>query len=239
MCAITDIALVQIRLVADTAWRSSLDTLHHMSAAAPLLALLLSASPSSDALLAGRTAYEAFQLEGAQASFLQAAVSAETPAERAEAFLWLGVLDAEQGDFAAAKAHFADAVYQDNNVKAPPGLSPTIAQLVEEQRAAARVQPIEAKDVAIEAPPPWLLFSGGAVASLGVVALGGGALIGVQAVTQRDFAQNQAFQSDAISEYQKARQGAFWSNVLYGAGGVLVATGGGLAAASLLGAEGL
>jgi hypothetical protein len=72
---------------------------------------------------------------------------------------------------------------------------------------------------------------------MGVVAVGGGAMVGLAAVTQRDSASAEAFQSDAIAEYQKAREGALWANVLYGAGGVLMATGGGLAAASLLGVD--
>jgi len=85
--------------------------------------------------------------------------------------------------------------------------------------------------------PRWALLGGGAVAAVGVLAVGGGAMVGLAAVTKRDSAASEAFQSEAISEYQKAREGAMWANVLYGAGGVLVAAGGGLAVASVLGVD--
>ena len=62
-------------------------------------------------------------------------------------------------------------------------------------------------------------------------------MVGLQAITQRDVAASTRFQSEAVAQYQKAREGARWSNVLYGAGGVLFATGTCLAIASLVDAD--
>jgi hypothetical protein len=195
-------------------------------------------SPHEQALIDGRAAFDGFDLKRAEEGFTRAAAYAPTPGERAVALLWLGAVAAENGDFPGAKARFGDAVDLDVAVVVPEGLSPTIRQLVDEARRTARVaQGMTAVDEPLPPKPRWALLSGGAVAALGVLAVGGGAMVGIQAITQRDVASSLEFQDDAVAGYQKAKEGALWSNVLYGAGGVLVATGGGLAIASFLGAD--
>lgn len=207
---------------------------------------------------AGRKAFDRFALVEAHAAFERAAAFAPTPGDRAVALVWLGAIRAENADFAGARTRFREALALDVTVPVSVNLSPAIHRLVEEERrAVAEQQRSRRPAVAAPAPvgvtapvgavtfvdqplperPRWALLSGGAVAAMGVVAVGGGAMVGLAAVTQRDAASAEAFQSDAIAEYQKAREGALWANVLYGAGGVLMATGGGLAAASLLGVD--
>lgn len=224
-----------------------------MSAFAPLLLVLAFAQAAdanphvafTTALTEGRTAFEGFDLAKAQQGFTRAVAFAPTAETKAVAILWLGVIATENGDFAAANGRFAEAVALDPGVVVPEHLSPTIQQLVDEARAHAlerrqSVAPTLASpvDQPLQEKPRWALLSGGAVTVLGVLAVGGGAMVGMQAITQRDVAQSLEFQNDAVAEYQKAREGALWSNVLYGAGGVLVATGSGLAVASFLGADG-
>lgn len=193
-----------------------------------------------------RAAFNRFDLTAAELGFAAAVANAPSSSQRALALVWLGAVRAENGDFDGARARFHNAVALDVGVVVPDHLSPTIQQLVDEARAAARARAVVTAPVTAPAPgdevlpakPRWTLLSGGAVAALGVLAVGGGAMVGMQAITQRDVAQSLAFQSDAVDEYKKAREGAMWSNVLYGAGGVLVATGSTLAVASLLGADG-
>ncbi len=194
--------------------------------------------PQQQALEEGKAAFEAFDLARAEAAFVRAAAYAPTGPDRAVALVWLGVIAAENGDFTGAKARFGDAVDLEVAVVVPDNLSPTIMHLVDEARRNARVSKgMTPVDEALPVRPRWALLSGGAVAALGVLAVGGGAMVGIAAVTQRDQAQSFEFQDDAVAGYQKAREGAMWSNVLYGAGGVLVATGSGLAVASFLGAD--
>lgn len=210
-----------------------------LTVAALLFVSLSAAAPQQQqALEEGKAAFEAFDLKKAEADFTRAAAYAPTGEDRAVALVWLGVIAAENGDFAGAKARFGDAVDLDVGVVVPDNLSPTILQLVDEARRNARVSKgMAPTDEPLPERPRWALLSGGAVAALGVLAVGGGAMVGIAAVTQRDQADALAFQDDAVAGYQKAREGALWSNVLYGAGGVLVATGSGLAVASFLGAD--
>ncbi len=218
-----------------------------------LVCALAGLTPHEQAMNESRAAFNQFDLARAEAGFAQAAAVAATNSERALALVWLGAIRAENGDFAGARARFGDAVDLDAAVVVPDHLSPTITQLVEEARRHARAQQAavraqqaaaagsaDAADDAAALPskPRWTLLSGGAVTALGVLAVGGGAMVGMQAITQRDVAASLEFQNDAVGEYKKAREGALWSNVLYGAGGVLVAAGSSLAIASLLGADG-
>jgi hypothetical protein len=211
---------------------------------------------------AGRKAFDRFALVEAHAAFERAAAFAPAPGDRAVALVWLGAIRAENADFAGARARFREALALDVNVPVPVNLSPAIHRLVEEERRAFAEQqrsrrpavaatsgapatvgatpPVGAVtfvDQPLPERPRWALLSGGAVAAMGIVAVGGGAMVGLAAVARRDAASAEAFQSDAIAEYRKAREGALWANVLYGAGGALVATGGGLAVASLLGVD--
>jgi hypothetical protein len=203
---------------------------------------------------AGRKAFDRFALVEAHAAFERAAAFAPTPSDKAVALVWLGAIRAENADFAGARARFREALTFDANVPVSVNLSPAIHRLVEDERRAVvgkrgrhsavdgtaavpGTVPLTLVDQPLPERPRWALLSGGAVAAVGVVAVGGGAMVGLAAVTQRDAAAAEAFQSDAIAEYRKAREGAMWANVLYGAGGVLVATGSGLAAASLLGVD--
>lgn len=208
---------------------------------------------------AGRKAFDRFALVEAHAAFERAAAFAPSAGDKAVALVWLGAIRAENADFAGARTRFREALALDPNVPVSVNLSPAIHRLMEEERRAvaeqqrgrrpavaatpgtgsttAPVGSVTFVDQPLPERPRWALLSGGAVAAMGVVAVGGGAMVGLAAATQRDAASAEAFQSDAIAEYQKAREGALWANVLYGAGGVLVATGGGLAAASLLGVD--
>jgi hypothetical protein len=195
-----------------------------------------------DAMAQGAAAFDAFDLAAAESGFSRAAAFAPSPKARALAVLWLGAVRAENGDFPSAKQRFADAVIFDVDVVVPAGMSPTIVALVDDARRALResrgLSPVltTSGDPVIERPR-WALLSGAAVTTLGVLAVGGGAMVGMQAITQRDVASSLAFQNEAVAGYAKAQEGALWSNVLYGAGGVLVATGSGLAIASIMGAD--
>jgi hypothetical protein len=256
----------QIGRLADTTVTGRTDTLTHMTVlSAIVIALSLQAAapvgygPNLDA---GRKAFDRFALVEAHAAFERAAAFAPTPGDKAVALVWLGAIRAENADFVGARTRFREALALDVGVPVSVNLSPAIHRLVEEERRAvveaqrgrrpaavpttSTPSPTASPSVAVPTTwvdqplperPRWALLSGGAVAAMGVVAVGGGAMVGLAAVTQRDSASAEAFQSDAIAEYQKAREGALWANVLYGAGGVLMATGGGLAAASLLGVD--
>jgi hypothetical protein len=201
---------------------------------------------------AGRVAFDHFQLADATAAFQRAAAMAPTAADKAVALVWLGAVAAEDGDFNSARLRFQSALLLDRSVAVSMTLSPAIHRLMDEERAklpgqasrgsATTASPPELTagrylDQPLAQRPRWALLGGGAVAAVGVVAVGGGAMVGLTASTRRDAAASEAFQSVAISEYQKARESALWANVLYGAGGVLLATGGGLALASMLGVE--
>jgi tetratricopeptide (TPR) repeat protein len=212
---------------------------------------LAQAAPSAwtEAMARGRAAYDAFALEQAESAFLSASsIDGIGPREQAVTLLWLGMLRAENGDFDGAAAHFQDACELDLQVAAPDTASPRIKALLQEARQQAVDRrkvagPPEAlpgaalKDTPLAAKPRWLLMSGGAVAAIGVLAVGTGAMAGMVAQTQRDVAQTQAFQQDAVNEYRKAVEGAYWANIFYGAGSLLVASGTGLALASVLGAD--
>jgi tetratricopeptide (TPR) repeat protein len=219
-----------------------------------LTALLISltlqaASPQQGyqaSLEAGRRAFDNFALAEANADFERAAAFAPSSEDKAVALVWLGALRAENADFDGARGRFREALSLDRNVPVSVNLSPAIHRLMEEERAKLPASPSAAASSAtsmtyVDQPlaetPRWALLSGGAVAAVGVLAVGGGAMVGLAAVTQRDAASTQAFQSEAIAEYQKAREGVLWANVLYGAGGVLVAAGGGLAVASMMGVD--
>lgn len=219
-----------------------------VTASALLMVLCLQGAPSGyqTNLEAGRTAFDHFNLASASASFDRAAAFAPTPGDKAVALVWLGAISAENADFNGARLRFREALALDKSVPVSVNLSPAIHRLMDEERArqtgvmAPGSAPITAThylDQPLPERPRWALLGGGAVAAVGVLAVGGGAMVGLAAVTQRESAAAEAFQSEAISEYQKAREGALWANVLYGAGGVLVAAGGGLAVASVLGVD--
>lgn len=214
------------------------------------------AASNAASLSAGRAAFDRFDLVGATAAFERAVVEARRPADKAQALAWLGALRADNADFDAARGYFREALSLDRNVLLPPTLSPAVLDLLQQERGAAASRglsssPAATPTVTSSSPPStaladgdiddgrprWALLSGGTVAALGVVAVGGGAAMGLSAVARRDEASSEAFQSDAASGYQQARQGALWANVLYGAGAVLVVGGGGLMAASFLGAD--
>ncbi len=236
----------------DTTGSAAVDTLTHMMFTAILMSLSLQAAPAGyqASLDAGRRAFDNFDLKDANADFERAAAFAPTPEDKAVALVWLGALRAENADFDGARARFREALALDRNVPVSVNLSPAIHRLMEEERSAlppvatttsssssSTATPVTYSDQLLPESPRWALMSGGAVAAVGVLAVGGGAMVGLAAVTQRDAASAQAFQSEAISEYQKAREGVLWANVLYGAGGVLVAAGGGLAVASMMGVD--
>lgn len=191
----------------------------------------------------GRSAYDGFALADARKAFERAIAFATNDEDRATAIVWLGALQAENGDFDGARVRFREALAYDARVAVSVNLSPAIHTVMEEERAQHMIARREAQEIlsyqdpALSETPRWALLSGGAVAAVGVLALGGGAMVGLAAVTQRDAASSQAFQSTAVSEYQKAREGVLWSNVLYGAGSILVAAGGGLAVASAAGVD--
>lgn len=235
----------------------SLDTLRQMFASA-VVCLVMSSAPVGvegfnaaasgegfePAIQIGVTSFDAFALTDAEAAFSRAAAFAPTPKERALAVLWLGAVRAENGDFTTARSRFADAVIFDIDVVVPAQMSPTISDMVQEARRSLQSSRAMSSSGAAPghglAPEPkmrWALLSGAAVTTVGVLAVGGGAMVGLQAITQRDVAASTRFQSEAVAQYQKAREGARWSNVLYGAGGVLFATGTCLAIASLVGAD--
>lgn len=206
---------------------------------------------------AGRKAFDRFSLTEANAAFERAVAFAPSHGDKAVALVWLGAIRAENADFEGARVRFREALVLDPRVPVSVNLSPAIHRLMDEERRAHGARTASSSTgapvasttsattpstaVYVDQPlperPRWALMSGGAVAAMGVVAVGGGAMVGLAAVTQRDNAAAEAFQSDAISEYRKAREGALWANVLYGAGGILVATGGGLVGASLLGVD--
>jgi hypothetical protein len=221
-----------------------------VTASALLMVLCLQGAPSGyqTNLEAGRTAFDHFNLASASASFDRAAAFAPTPGDKAVALVWLGAISAENADFNGARLRFREALALDKNVPVSVNLSPAIHRLMDEERAmfmgvpapGSSGSPLTAThylDQPLPERPRWALLGGGAVAAVGVLAVGGGAMVGLAAVTKRESAAAEAFQSEAISEYQKAREGALWANVLYGAGGVLVAAGGGLAVASVLGVD--
>ena len=194
-------------------------------------------------MAAGRHAFDRFDVKDANAAFERAAHHAGSAADKARALAWLGAVRAENADFVGARVRFREALLHDRNVTLPTTLSPAIRLLLQEERTASAALSAPGAsattwtDTAVAARAPWVLWTGGAVAALGLVTVGGGAAMGLSAVEQRDASAAERFQSDAATGYQQARQNALWANVLYGAGGVLVAAGGGLAVASLLGAD--
>lgn len=221
-------------------------------AAALLVVFCMQGAPAGHQanLEAGRVAFDHFQLADATAAFQRAAAFAPTAGDKAVALVWLGAVAAEDGDFNGARLRFQSALLLDPSVAVSVNLSPAIHRLMDEERAKRVGQPLRGAaasstevtaghylDQPLPERPRWALLGGGVVAAVGVVAVGGGAMVGLTAVTRRDAAASEVFQSVAISEYQKARESALWANVLYGAGGVLLATGGGLALVSMLGVE--
>ncbi len=113
-------------------------------------ALLLPALPAmADPLDVGEQLYQAMDYEAARAALLQAATLPDAR-RRAEAYVYLGLIDTIDGDDAAALRAFRSGLALDLDLALPAGTSPKVAGLFDRARGeVARASPPPPR-----APPP-------------------------------------------------------------------------------------
>lgn len=200
------------------------------------------------ALLEARSRYDAVAYDEALA-ILEAALVAPGTANdgRARVQAFIGVVRAQMGDEAAARAAFHAAVALDPcvafpNAAAPPGIHALFAEA--KQRAAQATQATTATTAtqatqATQAPtapprhPSWLVPAGLAFASAGAVTLLSASVVGAVAVSTNAQAQAAPIQNDAIALDAAGREQAVVANSLALLGGVLVVGGGTTAAIAM------
>jgi hypothetical protein len=112
-------------------------------------ALLLAVCPASalaDQLDVGKRLYHELDYEAARVALLRGAASTD-PHRRAEAYLYLGLIDTVEGDDRSARESFRSGLVLDPQLSLPLGTSPKVAKifnLVKSELAAANA----------ELPPP-------------------------------------------------------------------------------------
>lgn len=117
-----------------------------------LCAVLLSLYPASaraDQLDVGKRLYHELDYEAARVALLRGAASTD-PHRRAEAYLYLGLIDTVEGDDRSARESFRSGLVLDPQLALPLGTSPKVARifnLVKSELAAANAE-------APPAPPP-------------------------------------------------------------------------------------
>lgn len=105
----------------------------------PFLALLLALGAADPASLAdeGVRAYEDMDLDAAREHLSQAQRAAPSK-DRPRIELWLGIVELERGNEAAARRWMRSALQASPALVPPPNVSPKVRALVEELRPAAR-----------------------------------------------------------------------------------------------------
>ena len=87
--------------------------------------------------VAARDAFGAFDLDAAKAGFAELSKDeALGPDARAIATVWLGLTEAELGEFASAEQTFQRALVMDRDVSLPPDASPKVVEMFEGVRTA-------------------------------------------------------------------------------------------------------
>jgi tetratricopeptide (TPR) repeat protein len=193
-------------------------------------ALLLCSVIAVNADLArGHEAFQALRYERALEDFTQALATAETPAERVEVYLWIGMTRFELGDEAKARQAFRDALALDRKAELSSLASPKIEAAFTDERARLAVSdtapPVVAQPaastVSTVAPAPavrWpTLAAGGAAVGVLTTAV----IVGLSARHKHDEAEQAAFASDARALDASAHARGRTANVLYGVGAAL------------------
>jgi tetratricopeptide (TPR) repeat protein len=191
----------------------------------------------------GMKLFDQLEFEQAAFRFEQAALDSERePAERAQAFLWLGISYANAGRFELAKPALEKAFFADENVVVPPDQSPTVLELVEEAKASAAARraqvkqpPPPANKPAPETGPPVLLLAGGGLAVLGAASLATSVVLGVLTAQSLAVANDKDQFFEDAKAAQDSANGFVAGAIVTGVLGVLLGAGGGaLIAVSLM-----
>ncbi len=124
-----------------------------------LLGLLLCASgvARADQLDVGKRLYHELEYDAARVALLRAAASPDSQ-RRAQAYLFLGLIDTVAGDDRAARGSFRAGLVLDPGLELPLGTSPKVARIFDAVKAqlasdASRAPPIESPPT-LEPPPP-------------------------------------------------------------------------------------
>ncbi|HUB08838.1 MAG TPA: hypothetical protein VMB50_17655 [Myxococcales bacterium] len=117
------------------------------------LSLAASGSARADALDAAKRFYHEFEYDSARVELLRAAELPD-PHRRAEAYLYLGLVDAIQGDDAGTLQNFRLGLALDPGLRLPSGLSPKITAVFERVRADVGAVPEPHAGPPSPAPPP-------------------------------------------------------------------------------------
>jgi len=115
-----------------------------------LLALAAS-SARADQLDAGKRLYHELDYDAARVALLRAAALTD-PHRRAEAYLYLGLIDTVEGDDVAARRSFRSGLVLDPGLELPLGTSPKVARIF--QRVQAEIVRMNAERAPLPPPPP-------------------------------------------------------------------------------------
>jgi hypothetical protein len=119
--------------------------------AAALLLAFAASSARADQLDAGKRLYHELDYDAARVALLRAAALTD-PHRRAEAYLYLGLIDTVEGDDVAARRSFRNGLVLDPGLELPLGTSPKVARIF--QRVKAEIVRMNAERAPLPPPPP-------------------------------------------------------------------------------------
>ncbi|MHB1845295.1 MAG: hypothetical protein ACYCWW_10730, partial [Deltaproteobacteria bacterium] len=120
--------------------------------------LALSAAARADQFDVGKRLYHELDYDAARVALLRAASSPD-PHRRAQAYLFLGLIDTVEGDDRAARESFRTGLVLDPGLELPLGTSPKVARIFDAVKAelsseASQPSPREGAPTPSESPPP-------------------------------------------------------------------------------------
>lgn len=195
--------------------------------------LLCSIMAVNGELARGHSAFENLKYEQALAHFTRSLATAESTAERVDAYLYIGMSRFELGDEPGARQAFREALALDRTATLSPLASPKIESAFADERARSIVSeplpppqpPPEPAAVTTTIPPPSVSAHSHLptiiAAAAGVGVLTAAILVGLSARRAQDDAEAATFAADAKTLDDRAHSRARTSNVLYGVGGAL------------------
>ncbi len=118
------------------------------------LTLVGASAARADQLDVGKQLYHQLDYEAARVALLRGAASPE-PHRRAEAYLYLGLIDTVEGDDAGARGSFRSGLVLDPQLELPLGTSPKVAKIFNKVKSElARANAEHPPPIPPAAPPP-------------------------------------------------------------------------------------
>ena len=191
--------------------------------------LLLASATAEPVLAEARARYDDVGYDEALAILEGTLPSLTDDGERARVQAFIGVVRAQMGDEAAARASFDAALALDACVRFPDAPAPPRIHAIFAAAKSARAAPAPA-----ERAQSWTVPAGLAFAAAGAVSLATGAIVGGLAFANNGQANAARVQLEAVAFDDIAREQAVLANSLAIFGGVLVIGGAATAGLGLL-----